>query len=95
MLDVEAEEEEEDEQGLGDFGFTFSNNKKKEEGESEKVIADEDDFENIVDQLSDDEGDEDEGNVKRQEMKALQDAKDKEEVLYLYRVHVVVLLFLG
>jgi hypothetical protein len=79
MLELEAEEEEEDEQGLGDFGFTV-NSVKKKDGESEKVVARDDDFENIVDDLSEDEGDEEAGNLKRLEAQTLEDQKRQQEV---------------
>lgn len=56
-MDDEAEEEEEEEgmAGLGDFGFTRVA-QTADKGEDERVEEREDDFENIVDELSDDEG---------------------------------------
>ena len=64
MLDDEAEEEEEEEEairGLGDFGFTNVTNptssKEPKEDEQSGGELDEDDLEHIVDELSDNEGD--------------------------------------
>lgn len=79
LVEVEAEEEEEDQQGLGDFGFKISSSTLKE-GESERVVANEDDFENIVDDLSDNEGDDDAGDLKRRAQLAKEDQDAKEEI---------------
>lgn len=64
LVDMEAEEEEEEEflQGLEDFGFgavgpSAKEKKEKDKEENENVEVREDDFENIVDTVSDDEGD--------------------------------------
>jgi len=68
MFEDEAEEEDEEEgdglKGLEDFGFgvvkpTGASGGK--EDEDEKVTVREDDFENIVDELSDNEGDDEAG----------------------------------
>ena len=60
MLDDEAEEEEEEEavRGLGDFGFTNTlPDAKDKDGDVSAGELDEDDMEAIVDELSDNEGD--------------------------------------
>jgi hypothetical protein len=67
LLDVEAEEEEEEDmlKGLEDFGFGAVNKEAQKAQalgeENEDVELRDDDFENIVDALSDGEGDEDAG----------------------------------
>ena len=59
-MDDEAEEEEEEDQvaGLGDFGFTVASLKVATADEDERVQIRDDAFDNIVDELSDGEGDE-------------------------------------
>ena len=69
LVEVEAEEEEEEEgvAGLEDFGFTMESKKKSGEDE-DNVEADDEDLENIVDDVSDNEGDEEAGEAARQAM---------------------------
>ena len=81
LLDEEAEEEEEEAEvaGLGDFGFAVAPKASGANGgeeEDEKVVADEDDFRNIVDDLSDGEGDEEAGNQARALKNASEDQND-------------------
>lgn len=78
LLDVEAEEEEEEDmlKGLEDFGFGAVNKEAQKAQalgeENEDVELRDDDFENIVDALSDGEGDEDAGrNFAVQKVRAL------------------------
>lgn len=74
-MEDEAEESEDDERvaGLGDFGFTSSLNKPDED---EFVEAREDDFDDIVDELSDGEGDE-EAAAKARIKRMMEDDKDE------------------
>lgn len=80
-MEDEAEESDEEGQvaGLGDFGFTRTA-KDKDPDEDERVVADEDDFENIVDELSDGEGDEEALARARTEMAREEDKAEKAEV---------------
>ena len=79
MMDDEAEEEEEEEvAGLGDFGFTKAPSKKKE-GEDERVVVRDDDFDNIVDELSDGEGDEAAAEAARLKMDMKEDKERRDE----------------
>ena len=84
LLDEEAEEEEEEAEvaGLGDFGFSVAPKAVGAGEEDERVVADEDDFENIVDELSDGEGDEDAGKQARARKAA---AEDQDELLEMKR----------
>ena len=76
IVDAEAEEEEDEEgvQGLEDFGFSLQS--KKKDGEDEDIVAEKEDFENIVDDLSDNEGDEEAGETARKEL-AQKEEKDR------------------
>eukprot|EP00977_Amphora_coffeiformis_P006366 scaffold1353_cov161-Amphora_coffeaeformis.AAC.38 len=79
MIDDEADEEEEEEiVGLEDFGFAMHKKKKTGDDDEENEEDDEldqDDLENVVDDVSDGEGDEDAGEEAR---KALQLREEKE-----------------
>ena len=59
--------------GLGDFGFTVAPSKAAIADEDERVEVREDDFENIVDDLSDGEGDETRGQQARLERERQED----------------------
>ena len=59
--------------GLGDFGFTAAPSKAAIADEDERVEVREDDFENIVDDLSDGEGDETRGQQARLERERQED----------------------
>jgi len=78
MIEEEAEEEEDDVAvgGLEDFGFGVINKKKDKDEEEDLEIAEEVDLEGIVDDLSDGEGDEEEGAKAR---KLLQEKEEKEQ----------------
>ena len=82
LLEVEAEEEEEEEgvAGLEDFGFTLQS-KKKNEDEDDNVEADEEDFENIVDDVSDNEGDEEAGDAARQAMIRFEEKQRHKDIM--------------
>lgn len=82
MVEEEAEEEEEDiaAVGLEDFGFGVRN--KKVVDEDEDLATEEGDLEGIVDELSDDEGDEEEGARAR---KILQEREEREQHKELLR----------
>lgn len=78
LIDGEAEEEEEEDniQGLEDFGFSLKKKSSSEDGEDDEEKESElrkDDMEHIVDELSDNEGDEEAG----QEARILQNAKEE------------------
>jgi hypothetical protein len=76
LIEAEAEEEEEEEvAGLEDFGFKV--HKKKDDDDEEGVddTLDEEDLKHVVDDLSDDEGDEDAGDAAR---KRLEQKEEKE-----------------
>jgi hypothetical protein len=83
FVDEEAEEEEEEEvAGLEDFGFTIS--KKKKEDDDEEEIADDldqGDLENVVDELSDGEGDEEAGDAARRKMQQQEEKRAHKEML--------------
>ena len=84
-MDDEAEEEEEDGavRGLGDYGFTSmcpASTRKKVEGEDERVYKRKGDFENIVDDLSADEGDDQAGDAYRREEDKKRDLELEEKV---------------
>ena len=78
LIDGEAEEEEEEDniQGLEDFGFSLkkkSNSEDDEDDEEKESELRKDDMEHIVDELSDNEGDEEAG----QEARILQNVKEE------------------
>ena len=84
LVDDEADEEEEEEvAGLEDFGFTVKAKKKDSEEEDEDVAntVDEDDMENVVDELSDDEGDEDAGEAARKSMEQKEEKRRHKEIM--------------
>jgi len=73
LIDTEADEEEEDNiMGLEDFGFSVP----KKDTDEEKIVVEKEDLEGIVDEVSDNEGDEVEGGKKRKEME-IQDEKER------------------
>jgi len=82
LLEVEAEEEEEEEgvAGLEDFGFTLES-KKKAEDEDEDDNAEDEDFENIVDDVSDNEGDEEAGETARKAMMRLEEKQRHKDIM--------------
>jgi hypothetical protein len=82
LLEVEAEEEEEEEgvAGLEDFGFTVQAKKKTDE-EDEHENADDEDFENIVDEVSDNEGDEEAGDAARTSMMHLEEKQRHKDIM--------------
>lgn len=67
FVEAEAEEEEEEEgvAGLEDFGFTIGAKKKADDDDEDNDQILEDDFDNIVDEVSDNEGDEEAGKKAR------------------------------
>jgi hypothetical protein len=76
LVEEEADEEEEEEvAGLEDFGFSV-HKKTADDDEDGDDQLDEDDLEHVVDDLSDNEGDEEEGEKARQVM-ARKEEKDK------------------
>lgn len=84
LVEVEAEEEEEEEAvaGLEDFGFTVNTKKSPDDDdENENIDADEEDFENIVDDLSDNEGDEEAGEAARKAMALKEDKLRHKEIM--------------
>ena len=84
LVDAEADEEEEEEiAGLEDFGFSL-NKKKKDDDDDEDIhadVLDDEDLKHIVDEVSDDEGDEAAGNEARREMKHRDDKEQHKEML--------------
>jgi hypothetical protein len=83
LVDEEAEEEEEEEvAGLEDFGFSISKKKKgndDEEGPTDQL--DEDDLKHVVDDVSDDEGDEDAGRLARIRLEQREEKDSHKEML--------------
>jgi len=83
LVEEEAEEEEEEEEvaGLEDFGFSISKKRKDndDEGPSDKI--DEDDLKYVVDDVSDDEGDEDAGRVARTQLEQREEKDHHKEIL--------------
>ena len=84
LVDAEADEEEEEEiAGLEDFGFSL-NKKSKGDDDDEDIQADgldDEDLKHIVDEVSDDEGDEAAGKVARIEMKHRDEKEQHKEML--------------
>jgi hypothetical protein len=88
LLEDEAEEEEEEElAGLEDFGFVVSKKKNNDEDDEEKAAMeiDEEDLEHVVDDLSDNEGDEEAGEAARKVMQAREEKEKHKEILRLMR----------
>jgi len=82
LVEMEAEEEEEEEgvAGLEDFGFTVQP-KKKDDDEEENDDADDEDFENIVDDVSDNEGDEEAGDSARKALTLKEEKLKHKEIM--------------
>jgi hypothetical protein len=84
MIDDEADEEEEEAiAGLEDFGFAMHKTKKADDDE-DNAAADElneDDLDNVVDDLSDGEGDEDAGEEARQAMEAREEKERHKDMM--------------
>jgi hypothetical protein len=83
LVEEEAEEEEEEEiAGLEDFGFSISKkNKNNDEEDDAPDKLDEDDLKHIVDEVSDDEGDEDAGRVARKRLEQQEEKTRHKEIL--------------
>lgn len=83
LVEDQAEEEEEEEvAGLEDFGFSIA--KKKKSDDEEDVVddkLDEDDLKHVVDELSDDEGDEAAGDMARQRQEQREEKERHKEIL--------------
>eukprot|EP00550_Attheya_septentrionalis_P013169 CAMPEP_0198305260 /NCGR_PEP_ID=MMETSP1449-20131203/57818_1 /TAXON_ID=420275 /ORGANISM="Attheya septentrionalis, Strain CCMP2084" /LENGTH=1320 /DNA_ID=CAMNT_0044007793 /DNA_START=191 /DNA_END=4150 /DNA_ORIENTATION=- len=77
LVEAEADEEEDEEgvAGLEDFGFAVKKKNKDDDDEEADDVANEDDLANVVDDVSDDEGDEDAG----EEGRKIQDAKEEKD----------------
>ena len=84
LVEAEADEEEEEEvAGLEDFGFSFGN-KKKNDDDVEDADADkltEEDLKHVVDELSDDEGDEELGEAARKELQQKEEKERHKEII--------------
>lgn len=83
-MELEAEEEEEEEgvTGLEDFGFTLNTKKDGDDDDDDiRNNANEDDFENIVDDISDNEGDEEAGEVGRKALAAQEETNRHKEMM--------------
>jgi hypothetical protein len=83
LVEEEADEEEEEEvAGLEDFGFIVHKKKKDDEEEDADLVDfDEDDLKHVVDDLSDDEGDELAGTKARKAMEAQEEKERHKEML--------------
>lgn len=84
LVELEAEEEEEEEgvTGLEDFGFTLNTKKDGDDDDDDiRNNANEDDFENIVDDISDNEGDEEAGEVGRKALAAQEETNRHKEMM--------------
>jgi len=81
LVDAEAEEEEEEEgvTGLEDFGFTLNSTKKDDEDGGDD--AGEEDFDNIVDEVSDNEGDEEAGDAGRKALAVKEETDRHKEIM--------------
>jgi hypothetical protein len=82
LVEAEAEEEEEEEgiAGLEDFGFTIGAKKKSDDDEEENDEIMDDDLDNVVDELSDNEGDEDEGEKNRKAFERKEEMERLKEI---------------
>jgi hypothetical protein len=82
LVEQEAEEEEEEEvAGLEDFGFSISKKKKDDEEDDQHFQLDEDDLKHVVDDVSDNEGDEEAGQLARQRMQQKEEQLRHREML--------------
>jgi hypothetical protein len=82
LFDDEADEEEEEEiVGLEDFGFTVNKEKNADDDDEDDGELDEDDLKNVVDELSDNEGDEEAGETARVDMLHKEDKERHKEIL--------------
>lgn len=83
MIDDEADEEEEEEiVGLEDFGFAMHKKKKKDDDDNDvDDEVNEDDLENVVDDVSDGEGDEDAGEEARKAMEVREEKERHKEIM--------------
>jgi hypothetical protein len=82
LIEEEADEEEEEEvAGLEDFGFVVHKKKKDDDDDDDIVDFDEDDLKHVVDDLSDDEGDELAGTKARKAMEAQEEKERHKEML--------------
>ena len=82
MLEMEADEEEDEEgvMGLEDFGFAAPDKKKDDDDEGDDQL-DADDLENVVDELSDNEGDEEAGEAARRAAAAREEKERHKEIM--------------
>jgi hypothetical protein len=85
LVEAEADEEEEEEgvTGLEDFGFSL-HKKKKDDDDEDDPAADkltEDDMKHVVDDVSDDEGDEEEGARVRMELQKKEEKERHKELI--------------
>lgn len=82
MLEMEADEEEDEEgvMGLEDFGFAAPDKKKDDDDEGDDQL-DADDLENVVDDLSDNEGDEEAGEAARRAAAAREEKERHKEIM--------------
>ena len=82
MLEMEADEEEDEEgvMGLEDFGFAPPDKKKDDDDEGDDQL-DADDLENVVDELSDNEGDEEAGEAARRAAAAREEKERHKEIM--------------
>jgi hypothetical protein len=81
LIEEEAEEEEEDVVGGGLEDFGFGVRSKKAVAEDEEVASEEGDLDGIVDELSDDEGDEEEGAKARKELQEREEKRQHKDIL--------------
>ncbi|KAG7355171.1 hypothetical protein IV203_004527 [Nitzschia inconspicua] len=84
LVEEEAEEEEEEEvAGLEDFGFTVSKKKKDDDEDEDNVDdeLDEEDLKHIVDEVSDNEGDEEAGMAARRRLEAQEEKRLHKEFM--------------
>jgi len=81
LIEEEAEEEEEDVVGGGLEDFGFGVRSKKAVDEDEEVASEEGGLDGIVDELSDDEGDEEEGAKARKELQEREEKRQHKDIL--------------
>jgi hypothetical protein len=83
LVEEEAEEEEEEEvAGLEDFGFSITKKKNDDDDDdNEPDELDEDDLEHVVDDVSDNEGDEDAGRIARKRQEQKEEKERHKEIL--------------
>jgi hypothetical protein len=84
LVETEADEEEEEEiAGLEDFGFSFKK-KKIDDDEEDDIDADkltEEDLKHVVDDVSEDEGDEEAGEAARKELEQKEEKEHHKEIM--------------